>query len=878
MDDVFGSPATVLPSVPAITGSSSSPKEAVQQAAEVEPQRCLPSSPSGKPNATALSRSGTLSWQQRPSSKGFTTSQSRPLPRDLAQADPVPLNTVNATQLPSPISATATSADQATSFDRQDYQRNSPPRLRSAGRDRPEVERQSRPLPQPPWKTSPSKEEPSSSPTAAAGLQYSNLARSESSPSREGQTPLEVSSRFPTTDVGSPFPMHDSQRFAKPTEDSIHEKGDLQRRRTLIERSGSLRDRSTSPTKGLGGFVQSAMMKRSDSVNKRWSAQATPGISRANSRVGLHSVNEPATPAMPLPESPPRDSSRSPRGYGSSPLSSSRPSSSHGTSSISRPANREESSTRGSRPLPPMHDSSIAADESSTKLLNSSQRAHPHGNELPYRGATSHEPESHSVSPTKTMDSRRWSPTKASWLENALSRPEASKIASPKPQPPHWMVDMQKQKSPVGGSNPSQIPTDSSLASNLATSANPTRFDHFRQQSAIELQPEAKASSPERSCSPVKLGTSETVPVATDLTPSGMQAYPQKSEPEPFVAHRKSPAPEGGPTNSATDFISPTASPNSKKIVSSPNSESLSSSQTSPRVNLRSPQGQSREQSAAEMEFKNVFARLRPTETKNYVAPDELKDNILRGKAALNLTGGPQKTQRVDEFKESILKQKEAMRTSAATSPGNTAEGNRSHKISHDSSSLPEALVRRNTMIKPKTSTREMHGAEPSSRANAMPPAQASEKLSQMTAVARQDIGLKDDALQSADAKETCRDGYVGTRPEAHGEASVLPSTEEKGSLTKGQSKLASRINPQLLDVVRRGSPLTGGKSNASNADFGPIHENSVKRDSGAAHIDTAAKLSHKTKERAKGPKRRLPNSSGDHPNDSTSKQKTGSI
>ncbi|CRK38302.1 hypothetical protein BN1708_020497, partial [Verticillium longisporum] len=58
-------------------------------------------------------------------------------------------------------------------------------------------------------------------------------------------------------------------------------------------------------------------------------------------------------------------------------------------------------------------------------------------------------------------------------------------------------------------------------------------------------------------------------------------------------------------------------------------------------------------------ELKNVFGNLRRTKTQNYVAPDELKGNILRGKAALNATGGPKPSERKDEFKDAILKKKE---------------------------------------------------------------------------------------------------------------------------------------------------------------------------------------------------------------------------
>src|SRR5690606_29745728 len=46
------------------------------------------------------------------------------------------------------------------------------------------------------------------------------------------------------------------------------------------------KDRTPSPTKGVGGFVQSAMLKRDGSINKRWSQrEAASTISRTTSTV-----------------------------------------------------------------------------------------------------------------------------------------------------------------------------------------------------------------------------------------------------------------------------------------------------------------------------------------------------------------------------------------------------------------------------------------------------------------------------------------------------------------------------------------------------------------------------------------------------------------
>ncbi|EHK98063.1 hypothetical protein M7I_6111 [Glarea lozoyensis 74030] len=96
-----------------------------------------------------------------------------------------------------------------------------------------------------------------------------------------------------------------------------------------------------------------------------------------------------------------------------------------------------------------------------------------------------------------------------------------------------------------------------------------------------------------------------------------------------------------------------------------------------------------------EPEFKNVFGQLRRTTTQNYVAPDELKNNITRGKAALNVTGGPKKTERVDDFKEAILKKKDDFKKAQSEGKGvRPASGTIKNEV------LPEALARRKTLVK----------------------------------------------------------------------------------------------------------------------------------------------------------------------------------
>src|SRR5271170_6606680 len=71
----------------------------------------------------------------------------------------------------------------------------------------------------------------------------------------------------------SAMPFSNSQTLM-PSESNTRDELPGRPPEALPPQSKALSDRPPSPTKGLGGFVQSAMMKRSDSVNKRWSTQA----------------------------------------------------------------------------------------------------------------------------------------------------------------------------------------------------------------------------------------------------------------------------------------------------------------------------------------------------------------------------------------------------------------------------------------------------------------------------------------------------------------------------------------------------------------------------------------------------------------------------
>ncbi|OGM43685.1 hypothetical protein ABOM_008807 [Aspergillus bombycis] len=175
----------------------------------------------------------------------------------------------------------------------------------------------------------------------------------------------------------------------------------------------------------------------------------------------------------------------------------------------------------------------------------------------------------------------------------------------------------------------------------------------------------------------------ETVPESTDQTT------------EPIATRRKRAPTLLTPISNASfdSPISPTrVSPTRDPLINRPKPQSPV---IDFRANLRKREVVKDQGPKEEPEFKNVFGKLKKTESSNYVPSDELKDNILRGKAALNATGGPKKNQKVDELKDSILKQREAIKSSSGSLRRNTAgENDASMKV------VPEAIAKRHNLTK----------------------------------------------------------------------------------------------------------------------------------------------------------------------------------
>lgn len=202
-------------------------------------------------------------------------------------------------------------------------------------------------------------------------------------------------------------------------------------------------DRKPTANRGMGAYVQSAMLKREGSISKRWSTALPGGVSRSNT---------PASPGT-------RDSVIA-MGRAPTPLSLSRDSS----PPPEDPPSAQESLRR---------DVSRARAKSIVESLSkySTSGIHPAVLEPSKPDATPPTtPQSHPIS--KAFDQKRWSPTKSSWLESALKKgseggsPMLSKN-TPVLEPTVKQTDNRTIVIPKPSSPPSRLVTES--VSNTST-------------------------------------------------------------------------------------------------------------------------------------------------------------------------------------------------------------------------------------------------------------------------------------------------------------------------------------------------------------------------------------------------------------------------
>lgn len=538
--------------------------------------------------------------------------------------------------------------------------------------------------------------------------------------------------------------------------------------------------RTPSPTKGMGGFVQSAMMKRSDSV-KRWSVTSPGGLQRADSVISTRPSAD-ALQRSATVKSPSRPSSTI--GDGST-TPTSKP--------TSRPSSRPTSSY-GKEDKPDYFAKAAATDKHD-------------GDKTP------------PTSPSKTMDPRRWSPTKASWLETALNKPDSPK---PKPTPPvstqpAWMVELNKVKTHKTGPS-TQSPS----------------------VAAVPKKPEVKPS-----------GLLRSTPMGSTVKPVGLGLFP------------------GVPATSPVDkpslggFRGNLTKSSSRRGSEDPGSESHGASDdgSAPRMrkdppsvkdlraNLKPrapPPGTS---SSQPDELKNVFGKLRKATTQNYVAPDELKGNILRGKASLTFTGGPKKTERVDEFKEAILKKKDDFKKAQLDGRSVSRTGSVSSETP-----IPEGVAKR-LEIQRTGSRHDLRTAEtPLATPSA---ASESARSSYFSNSSRRDPDVAPPTISRATTEQD-REPAARQEPKVALQKEVSAPGRLQGKVAGG---LADRFNPALAGMLARGPPPPSSSSKSPDLSISPR-----SRPAEVEAPGPGPQLTHMTKGRARGPKRKAPTTVGAAP------------
>lgn len=838
-------------------------------------------------NATALSRSGTLSWQQRPSSRDSQTPRSRPRSPQIDDANSAAADQIDEGHDREQIALSLSRKDPSWFRQSADRGANSTAYGKSVEETQIDCEHESRSLP---GMSRDSSTEPVKLPLSASSRERSRSRSQASSTPDIRSWENRFSSVSSQSIVGRDKPSIStkaSQRFGALAEGLRVEHPGPKCTEISSSPGPLLRSRPTSPTKGLGGFVQSAMMKRSDSVNKRWSAQAAPGLSRGNSvashRGGLGQIASTTSG----PGSPPREQNASSLDSASSPTAKSRPTSSHSTSKVLHhvgPAIQFP-------PTSSNHTIPASSELSLTNIVPMFENASEEGDRKP-KSPVLQPPEALPASPTKTMDPRRWSPTKASWLESALARPDSPKLTSTKPQTPSWMAELQKSRLSKEDPDIFKSPSSSfTVVSSTGLMRSPPPGSHTQSLSAGGLAEGFIPSSTQR------VSAERSQNTITEGNPPSQNALSTEIDPPPTLPTKPSTShghhPETKTTAKAEEKEgSPVLGSTSDAKTQRPlKAKPQTPPKTGFRANLRPYQNISDDSSSREPEFKNFFGKLKRTETKNYVAPDELKDNILRGKAALNLTGGPQGAKRVDEFKESILQKKQSMKARAGIAQKNVSDGGRSVAPIQDSAKIPEALAKRNTLNK---STASLKSAFPAAISYVVPenPGSPSMNAGQRSVPLFQDRSLPTHkAAQSSvaasetytvqQASESKEEGLPNTGEQAlrsreedsqvmnHEEAAqhvpnerLLPTftgTMGANMDNRRSAKLANHLNPSLAGILLRGPPSTTSRRNASGDDVPPGNDSQSRSRAQGSEGFSASRLTHMTKARARGPKRRLP-------------------
>ena len=452
-------------------------------------------------------------------------------------------------------------------------------------------------------------------------------------------------------------------------------------------------------------------------------------------------------------------------------------------------------------------------------------------------------------SPSKTMDSRRWSPTKipSSWLDAALNKPESPKHkAFPAPNSqPAWMQELSKNKA-----HKSTHTTDAAAATAALIAAD----NMARAVSVPARKHEVKTGGLMRS-SAMPIGAVSTPAAAPGRSATISYHSPSASISSPSGKHadlrdlpRETKAPQeakvSGELKDESAFDDAPKEPWEPREL--PKEPKEAKATTPPAKDLRGnlkprhPLPEKKDGDGNGNELQGVFGTLRRTKTQNYVAPDVLKDNILRGKKSLNFTGGPRPYEKKDELKDAILQKKAEFNQAKSTGRG-IATNAHAHSQSQD---VPEGLVKR----------LELNKTGGSIRRDSSPVKPSSE-------VFRSEVFRRDSSPVKPLADVFKRDPFPARAAQAPVEA-----PQAFGSLGRnprigggGGGKLADRFNPALAGFLARGPPPAATSPPTDSSSSGGAPVSSAGSSSTEPPSGPGPQLTHMTKGRARGPRRKAP-------------------
>lgn len=645
-------------------------------------------------------------------------------------------------------------------------------------------------------------------------------------------------------------------------------------------------ERPSSPTKGTGGFVQSAMMRRTDSVSKRWSAQPGGSLSRQGSTVsrsGIGSIKDGYGGLQGSHSMPRLESTSSSREASNEPVS--RPSSS--SSNLTNLTINTNDKDGFKRPALPHHSRSRTIGDSYSINAPDANSSRP-------------------SSPTKLLPSP--SKNKSSWLESALTKPESPQASPTKEkEQPTWMANIAKAKEQRASVDLSKTSTPKPAEeATTPRSGSPTKVafgqSMLKRSESRDLRKEApapvrsvtpptKARPPNLSSRPTTLATSETLPSAPPSASSNVE--PISTMPSTEV--------EGGPTDDtdkeqsknngladepasqptpqpeeprpAEDEVARPAPLSLKGTTSSEspvplNIKSAAKPETPPKKDFRGnlkarppPDVKPKE----EPEFLSKFGALRKAQTQKYQAPDVLKDNILRGKSGLAVTDGPQKTVRRDELKESLLAKKDEWRS--AKEEGKPTQ--RAPAGPPQTPTKPEALVKKDAMGRTESLRKNEAPEKPKDATpEALSRFRSLQDKPKPTPAAKPDV-TSQAAPKPAESARPWHKPEKQTSLPTPRPAAEVPETSDKlerqtsapsrpePKQVNETSRLASRFNPGLANILARGPPAaTSGPDESRSA------SSAMPKSSGAAFTPSeppaeGGQLQDMRKGRAKGPKKR---------------------